>query len=90
MGTTTELTLQLTRLRETPKGVPTWIVEGHPFRLVALDSGWLVSPTGGDARRLLVRHDLLARPLRTRAAALQALRAVLASRSDGGRWFRAR
>jgi hypothetical protein len=78
MATTTEPTLRLTRLRETPRGVPTWIVDGYPFRLVALDSGWLVSPIGGDARRLLVRHDLLARPLRTRTAALQALRAVVA------------
>lgn len=85
MGTTTEPTLLLTRLRETPKGVPTWIVEDHPFRLVALNSGWLLAPIGGDARRLLVRHDLLARPLRTRTAALQALGAVLASRSDGRR-----
>ena len=70
-------------MRETPKGVPMWTVEGHPFRLVALDSGWLVAPIGGDARRLLVRHDLLARPLRTRTAALQALRAVVRSRNDG-------
>ena len=66
MGATTEPALRLTRLRETPKGVPIWTVEGHPFRLVALNSGWLVAPVGGDARRLLVRHDLLARPLRTR------------------------
>jgi hypothetical protein len=90
MGITTEPTLRLTRLRETPKGVPIWIVEGHPFRLVALNSGWLLAPIGGDARRLLVRHDLLAQPLRTRTAALQALRAVLTSRGDGGRRVLAR
>jgi hypothetical protein len=78
MGTATNHKLKLTRLREKPRGIPTWAAAGRPFRLVALGSGWLVVPVGGDARRLLVRHDLLARPLPTRAAALQALSTVLA------------
>jgi hypothetical protein len=69
--------LRLARLHALHGGIPTWDVIGHPFRLVALGGGWLVVPAGGDARRLLARHGLLARPLRTRTAAVQALTTVL-------------
>src|SRR2546423_15121151 len=82
MGTETEPRLRLTRLRLTPRGLPTWSVIGQPFRLVESTGGWHVVPLDHDARRLLIRHDLLAQPLRTRAAALQALTKVVAERAS--------
>jgi hypothetical protein len=55
----------------------TWDVVAHPFRLVALGSGWLVIPRGDSSRRLLVRRDLLGRQFRTRSGALSALASAL-------------
>jgi hypothetical protein len=57
----------------------TWQVVGHPFRVVALPAGWIVVPASDHGRRLLLRHDLLARPFSSRAAALRALNAALLS-----------
>jgi hypothetical protein len=82
MGTETEPRLRLTRLRLTPRGgLPTWSVIGHPFRLVESTGGWLVVPLDQDARGLLIRHDLLAQPWRTRSAAVQALTKAVAGRA---------
>jgi hypothetical protein len=71
-------TIRLTRAPTLPGGSATWQVVGRPFRVVALDTGWLVIAVGGEARRALVRADLLGRPFPTRRAAASALSRLLA------------
>jgi hypothetical protein len=74
---TTRPRLRVRRLASQPGRTRTWEVIGHPFRLVALDTGWVVVPVGERSSRLLGRNDLLARPFRTRTEALDALGALL-------------
>jgi hypothetical protein len=73
--------LQTIRVRGELGRRGTWQVVGHPFRVVALPTGWIVVPNGDPGRRLLLRHDLLARPFSSRTAALGALSAALLSRT---------
>jgi hypothetical protein len=75
--TTTRPRLRVRRLASEPGRTRTWEVIGHPFRLVALGSGWVLVPVGERSSRLLGRNDLLARPFRTRTEALDALDALL-------------
>ena len=74
---TTRPRLRVQRLASEPGRTRTWEVIGHPFRLVALDTGWVLVPVGERSSRLLGRNDLLARPFRTRTEALDALGALL-------------
>ena len=69
--------LLLTRLVGAPGGVATWQVVGEPLRVVSLGDDWMVVAVGDEARRQLIRHDLLARRFSTRAAAVRALGVVL-------------
>jgi hypothetical protein len=76
-----QVRLQTIRVRGELGRRGTWQVVDHPFRVVALPTGWIVVPHGDQSRRLLLRHDLLARPFSSRTAALRALSAALLNRT---------
>jgi hypothetical protein len=86
--------LRIKRVVGEPGRSGTWDVVAHPFRVVAITSGWLVIPRGDSSRRLLVRRDLLGRQFRTRRAALSALAGALTGEPtadagfDEGAWGR--